>query len=257
LGSISGRVINDLNGNGRFESGEPPLAGVLVTLSGLASAITLTDSNGAYNFTNLLAGNYLVTETNLVGFFDSGVQPGAGNTATDLNNISVPLAAGQNSTNNLFLDTMPSDRCVPACFNNADMWLINDKARQRVIESAGGPGAFFILALGRNALSEFEILFALNDFSLGRNALNREFIVTQLNLAAYPGSNFNQASCFYQGPNQILRIPGNPRVFELLNEARQIYNSSNAARIAELAAHLTNINSITSTTGIICPFVDP
>jgi hypothetical protein len=114
-----------------------------------------------------------------------------------------------------------------------------------------------MLSRWRNALSEFEILFSLNDFSLGRGALNREVVATQLNIAAYPGSQFNQASCFYQGPNQILRIPGNLRVADLLQRARDAYNSGNLTVIRELIAHLTIINSITSTTGIICPFVDP
>ena len=257
LASIAGRVINDLNGNGRLESGEPGLAGVLVTLSGRASTTALTDGAGEFNFTNLPPGDYRLTETNLPSFLDSGVSAGVGNFAPDLNNITATLAAGLNSTNNLFLDTQPSERCVPACFNNADMWIINDQARRRVIEAAGGPGAFFILELGRPALSEFEILFSLNDFSLGRSALNREFVATQLNIAAYPGSQFDRASCFYQGPNQILRIPGNPRVSDLLAQARAAYNSGDARLIAELIAHLTNVNSITSTTGIICPFVDP
>jgi hypothetical protein len=257
LASISGRVINDLNGNGRLESGEPGLSGVLGTLSGRASATALTNAQGEFNFTNLPPGDYRLTETNLPNFLDSGVSPGVGNVAVDLNNITATLAAGQNSTNNLFLDTQPSERCVPACFNNADMWIINDQARRRVIEAAGGPGAFFILELGRPALSEFEILFALSDFSLGRRALNREYLATQLNIAAYPGAQFNQASCFYQGPNQILRIPGNPRVADLLQRARDAYNGNDLLLIRELIAHLTNINSITSTTGIICPFVDP
>ena len=100
-------------------------------------------------------------------------------------------------------------------------------------------------------------MFALNDFSLGRSALNREFVATQLNIAAYPGSVFNRATCFYQGPNQILRIMGNPRVFDLLGQARAAYNGNDTRLIQELIAHLTNINSITSTTGIVCPFVDP
>jgi hypothetical protein len=217
----------------------------------------LTNAQGEFSFTNLSPGDYRLTETNLPNFLDSGVSPGVGNFAVDLNNITAMLVAGQNSTNNLFLDTQPSDRCVPACFNNADMWIINDQARRRVIETAGGPGAFFILELGRSALSELEILFALSDFSLGRRGLNREFVATQLNIAAYPGAQFNQATCFYQGPNQILRIPGNPRVSDLLQQARDAYNNNNPGLIAELLAHLFNINSITSTTGIICPFVDP
>lgn len=218
---------------------------------------TATNNLGEFSFTNLQPGNYRLTETNLPNFLDSGALAGVGNFVVDANNITATLVAGQNSTNNLFLDTQPNDRCVPACFNNADMWIINDRARRATIEAAGGPGAFFILELGRPALSENEILFALNDFSLGRSALNREFVATQLNIAAYPGSVFNRATCFYQGPNQILRIPGNPRVFDLLAQARTAYNGNDTSLIAMLIAHLTNINSITSTTGILCPFVDP
>lgn len=61
-GSISGTVFNDLDFDGVFDTGEPGISGVTVTLS--TGASTTTDSNGEYSFTELPPGTYTVTETN-------------------------------------------------------------------------------------------------------------------------------------------------------------------------------------------------
>src|SRR4029077_20904185 len=49
---ITGVVLNGTNG--------PGVAGVTVQLTGTANGMTLTDTNGAFIFTNLNAGNYTV-----------------------------------------------------------------------------------------------------------------------------------------------------------------------------------------------------
>ncbi len=62
---INGHKWNDVNGNGIHDQGEPPLAGVtiqMVNMRGDSVISTVTDSNGRYEFTNLEAGTWRVSE---------------------------------------------------------------------------------------------------------------------------------------------------------------------------------------------------
>ncbi len=68
-GIISGFKYHDLNGNGLLDEGEPPLAGVTIMLDGEGLHLeTLTAADGSYNFGNLPAGNYTVSEVAPDGF---------------------------------------------------------------------------------------------------------------------------------------------------------------------------------------------
>lgn len=75
LAGLGNYVWNDFNGNGLQEAGEPGVPGVVVTLYAadgttiLATAVT--DGNGAYSFTNLPAGTYVVGFDN----FPTGLVP--------------------------------------------------------------------------------------------------------------------------------------------------------------------------------------
>lgn len=60
LGSISGTVFDDVNRNGVKDAVDIPLQGWKVFLNGRTSDSTLTDAEGNYKFTNLVAGTYLV-----------------------------------------------------------------------------------------------------------------------------------------------------------------------------------------------------
>ena len=64
LGSISGTVWNDVNGNGMIDAGEGGLADVVVNLyaeDGMTLIATVfTDMTGFYNFVDLVAGAYVV-----------------------------------------------------------------------------------------------------------------------------------------------------------------------------------------------------
>ncbi|MBV6523040.1 MAG: hypothetical protein MNPFHGCM_03207 [Gemmatimonadaceae bacterium] len=100
VGAIGDAVWDDLDGNGVQDVGEPGLAGVTVSLSGDASASTVTDATGHYVFGNLFAGTYTVTVVAPGGYVptpanqgsdplkDSNVNPAAvslaTNAATDL-----------------------------------------------------------------------------------------------------------------------------------------------------------------------------
>ena len=68
---ISGNVFEDVNGDTVKEGGEPGLAAWRVRLSGTKTDSTLTDGSGNYSFTNLIAGNYTVTEALQAGWHES------------------------------------------------------------------------------------------------------------------------------------------------------------------------------------------
>lgn len=81
-GSIGDYVWNDLNNNGIQDAGEPGVAGVTVTLYAgdgtTVVATTTTDALGAYLFTNLPAGNYVVGFSGLPSGYVLSALPNAG-----------------------------------------------------------------------------------------------------------------------------------------------------------------------------------
>ena len=93
-GSISGYKWNDLDGDRIKDAGEPGLSGWTISLSGHASGSTTTDSNGHYEFNDLEAGTYTVSETLIFGWTQT--YPTAPGTH------SITLAEGQDSANNNF-----------------------------------------------------------------------------------------------------------------------------------------------------------
>ena len=86
--TIGNFVWNDLNGNGVQDAGEPGIAGVTVTLTGMTgsgvavTATTTTDANGAYSFTEP-PGTYTVSVATPAGFMPTVT--GQGTAATDSN----------------------------------------------------------------------------------------------------------------------------------------------------------------------------
>ena len=208
-----------------------------------------------------MPGPYRVTEFNLPNYVDTGVIPGPGKTAIDLNNISAPLVAGETSPENDFLDALPpqppSDECVPGCFNSVDMFLLYDSTRQAIYDKSGGVGSIFILSLNRNALSDDEVVTALFGMDTPKDRLGAQFVAAQLNALNFPRTVLNRATCFYNGPNVIVNIPGNPRLIELFGRARNTFATGSDFDIDQLAIYIESFNNITATRGIICPFADP
>ncbi len=97
-GSISGYSINDINGNGKWDTGEKGLQGWTIKLTGTSKEGTyikkeiLTDTAGFYKFQNIPAGRYTISEGLKAGFVPTGSSI-----------YIISLAAGGNSVNNNFM----------------------------------------------------------------------------------------------------------------------------------------------------------
>lgn len=86
LGTISGTVWNDLNGDGTMDSGELPISGVTVRLydnSNNLVSTAVTGANGTYLFSGLPDGNYTVVETDIAGY-----------SSTTPNSVATTILAG-------------------------------------------------------------------------------------------------------------------------------------------------------------------
>jgi hypothetical protein len=139
---ISGTAFVDVNGNGKMDPGDTPLAGITVTLTGTPfnsttplTIQTTTAANGNYDFPNLVPGNYHVTypqpahflPANLDFFVTNSAFAGSvtpivdGNTFDSITfNASISLPGGVNATNTNF--TVPG--LDPKSFSLHDLWLL-------------------------------------------------------------------------------------------------------------------------------------
>ncbi|MES2598541.1 MAG: SdrD B-like domain-containing protein, partial [Verrucomicrobiota bacterium] len=111
--SISGKVWNDANASATVTAGEVGIENVPVDLiedsnnNGVADpgeavvSSTLTAADGTYSFPGLSAGNYVVVERDLFGWYST-----ADVTAPNNNMIPVTAAAGSNTTGRDFLDVL-------------------------------------------------------------------------------------------------------------------------------------------------------
>jgi len=71
LGTISGMKYNDNNGNGQRDNGENGLINWKIKLSGAKMDSTLTDESGNYSFSNLMSGDYVVSEQQQSGWMQT------------------------------------------------------------------------------------------------------------------------------------------------------------------------------------------
>jgi CshA-type fibril repeat protein len=100
-GTIAGAVYHDRNGNGYFDTGEPGLSGVTITLSN--GFTTTTDVDGGYSFTNLAPGVYTIIESNPSGYSSTGDAEGANDDTIG----AITVTSGSSSTGNDFFDAQP------------------------------------------------------------------------------------------------------------------------------------------------------
>ena len=112
-GIISGQSYIDLNNDGVRNPGEPPLAGVTVTLAGPVNLTALTDSTGAYSLTQLPPGTYALTETQPNGIADGKDKLGNGGGTLGNDNVSaIIIAPGQAATGYDFGELPPTTAVI-------------------------------------------------------------------------------------------------------------------------------------------------
>ena len=101
LGNITGLKYEDTNGDGIRNSGEAGLSNwrIRLTINGVQSDSTLTDSNGNYAFTRINVGTYVVSEEIKNGW--AQIVPSTPGTYT------VPIVSGTNALNNDFGNYQP------------------------------------------------------------------------------------------------------------------------------------------------------
>lgn len=113
LVNISGEVRHDTDGDGSFADTDAGISNVTVTLytdpnsdgdpaDGVVTAVTATASSGAYTFTGISAGNYVIVETDPSGYISTADTEGSND-----NRIAVTVLGTVDSTANHFLDTQP------------------------------------------------------------------------------------------------------------------------------------------------------
>jgi|GEM_PF-2808537 len=148
---ISGIVFVDVNNNGLFDNGDQLLPNVTLTLTGAdlfnrpVTQVTTTNAQGFYEFTNLLAGTYTVTQTQPPGFLDGGVIVGNRGGTPGVNVISnIPLQANLPGINYDFFELLPTPPQVPlrppVFINHHDQHHINTFHRGLIrVNIFGGP----------------------------------------------------------------------------------------------------------------------
>lgn len=109
--SLSGYVYCDTNHDGMRDTGDAPIPGSTITLTGTdvtGAAVKLskqTDATGFYQFANLVPGTYTITQTTQPPGLAEGTNtqgtPGNGTPGKD-SFVNIQLAAGVNGQNNNF-----------------------------------------------------------------------------------------------------------------------------------------------------------
>jgi hypothetical protein len=111
-GSLAGGKFVDGNQNGMHDPGEPPVAGVIITLTGtndLGQPVNLqtqTAADGSYSFTSLRPGTYTLTETPPINFIIGAPHLGSlgGTIVTNVVMGNIVLTPGANGINYDFLE---------------------------------------------------------------------------------------------------------------------------------------------------------
>jgi len=111
LGTISGQVREDTDGDGDLLDTDTGIAGVTVYLTDSTNTVTFdtttTDPGGTFIFNNLLAGTYVVHQMDLSGYTSTADSSGLND-----NQIPVTLASGETLSTLAFLDKADTPACT-------------------------------------------------------------------------------------------------------------------------------------------------
>ncbi|MBI3195054.1 MAG: HYR domain-containing protein, partial [Ignavibacteriae bacterium] len=156
-GSISGMKFEDMNGNGQKDQSEPGLSGWIITITGSVTLSDTTDANGNYSFTNVLEGNFTVSEQNQNGWIQT----------YPASTHSVTLAGGQSLTG---IDFGNKRDCSLSCSADTTLYI------------AQGCNVSGVTLLSPSVNGPCQIISAVNDaptsFPLGVTVVNWTVEVT-------------------------------------------------------------------------------
>ncbi|HEV3443366.1 MAG TPA: SdrD B-like domain-containing protein, partial [Gemmataceae bacterium] len=113
---LSGYVYSDLNDNGLRDSGDQPIAGTTITLTGnddLGTSVnltTMTAADGSYQFSNLRPGTYTLSETQPAGYLQGKDTIGSAGGVESIKDqfSSIPLTTGSSGNNYNFAEILPA-----------------------------------------------------------------------------------------------------------------------------------------------------
>ncbi|MBI1764183.1 MAG: carboxypeptidase regulatory-like domain-containing protein [Acidobacteria bacterium] len=190
LGSLSGFVYCDYNGDGLKQGNENGIAGVAITLTGTdangaVNRLAISNATGAYTFPNLLPGTYKLTETQPPGNVDGADMAGSlGGVVTN------DMIANINVNANIGVDYNFGEQCMPIkcdtiCFRDARDWLFRLNRLPNGTLIIMGFNFNNPVSIQRNVQA---IQNALQSGITPMQQLNREFIAVQLNLANAGGT---------------------------------------------------------------------
>ena len=160
LGSISGAVFEDMDGDGLKDNGEPGLVTWKIKITGSRNDSINSDGNGNYVFTNLSPGNYVVSEVVQNNFVQTkplspntytiGLTSGQNFTAVDFGNYEKSSVSGV-----VYLDN-DGNGTKDIGENGLTDWkiLISGTMNDSVATDADGLFAFSTLSPGNYTLSE-------------------------------------------------------------------------------------------------------
>jgi len=166
-GSLSGRVFDDIDGNGIQDINESGIGIVGVHLHGTTASATVdfdaaTDSNGEYQFAGLGAGTYTLTVSALAQFNDGVATAGTAGGASATGSIqNISLTAGVGATGYQFAkipqvsSAATTDYALSGFTLSASTIAVNDNVTLTATVSNLGPAAdsgtvLFAIASGLN-----------------------------------------------------------------------------------------------------------
>jgi uncharacterized repeat protein (TIGR01451 family) len=152
-GKIGDFVWNDVNKSGIQDSTETGLSGIQITLSNGSTAVT--DATGHYQFSNLCAGDYLVTVATPTGYTASAIGQGT-NTAKDSNRSPAKVTLTTNSGSVQNIDFGFYKTTAPVCTGVIGNYVWNDLNKNGIQDCTekGLAGVAVTLSNGQSTLTD-------------------------------------------------------------------------------------------------------